>query len=94
MFECEFYHLLNVKSEVDNNYNDDALENTQKCTKEQGTRAGPIFFTTVFPQCPVQCQINHRHSKRSVNGTDPLWFPNNNTQTLNYQIMHGISNSE
>lgn len=50
--------------------------------KEQGTRAGPIFFTTVFPQCPVQCQINHRHSKKSVNGTDPLWFPNNNTQTL------------
>ena len=64
MFECEFYYLLNVKSEVDNNYNDDALENTQKCTTEQGTRAGPIFFTTVFPQCPVQCQTNHRDSKK------------------------------
>lgn len=81
MFECEFYHLLNVKSEVDNNYNDDALAGTQKFTKEQGTRAGPIFFTTVFPQCPM-IQINHRNSK-SVNGIDPLWFPNNNTQTLN-----------
>ena len=82
MFECEFYQLLNVKSEVDNNYNDDALAGTQKCTTEQGTRAGQIFFTTVLPQCPVQCQINHRNSK-SVNGIHPLWFLNNNTQTLN-----------
>ena len=66
MFECEFYHLLNVKSEVDNNYNDDALAGTQKCTTEQGTRAGPIFFTIVFSQRPVKCQINHRNSKKKV----------------------------
>ena len=84
MFECEFYHLLNVKSEVDSNYNDDALAGIQKFTTEQGTRAGPIFFTIVFSQRPVKCQINHRNSKKkSVNGIDPLWFPNNNTQTLN-----------
>lgn len=75
MFKCEFYHLLNVKSDMDNPY--DALEGPLVGTKGQGRE-----LDLPFSQCLAQCQIYRWGLKNSVNGIDPSWSPNNSTWTV------------
>lgn len=70
------YHLLNVKSEVDNQ--SEASEGPLVHIQGQRAGTGPASFTIVFPKNRQMVEA----PKKNVNGIDPLSFPNNSTQTL------------